>query len=156
MVFIAVFFFSSRRRHTRWPRDWSSDVCSSDLHHLVVAFADQNFWGGSGAIDQDQGGGVYRAAVGVMIGFFFFFYRLAHFTPVLFVLKRHATSQDFARQIRACAAPIAPRPRRPSPAAATATTKSASAANRSKVATAPKAHNRFRSTITSVPRCGRR
>src|SRR5207253_4292358 len=23
-------FFSSRRRHTRWPRDWSSDVCSSD------------------------------------------------------------------------------------------------------------------------------
>src|SRR5207253_5764910 len=29
------FFFSSRRRHTRWPRDWSSDVCSSDL--IVVA-----------------------------------------------------------------------------------------------------------------------
>src|SRR5207253_7854463 len=28
------FFFSSRRRHTRWPRDWSSDVCSSDLHPL--------------------------------------------------------------------------------------------------------------------------
>src|SRR5439155_14386221 len=27
----AFFFFSSRRRHTRWPRDWSSDVCSSDL-----------------------------------------------------------------------------------------------------------------------------
>src|SRR5207253_6198649 len=25
------FFFSSGRRHTRWPRDWSSDVCSSDL-----------------------------------------------------------------------------------------------------------------------------
>src|SRR5437870_12355316 len=24
-------FFSSRERHTRWPRDWSSDVCSSDL-----------------------------------------------------------------------------------------------------------------------------
>src|SRR5207253_5509549 len=23
----------SRRRHTRWPRDWSSDVCSSDLYH---------------------------------------------------------------------------------------------------------------------------
>src|SRR5438876_6719649 len=35
------FFFSSRRRHTRWTGDWSSDVCSSDLeqrarivHHL--------------------------------------------------------------------------------------------------------------------------
>src|SRR5437870_11417343 len=30
-VFLYFFFFSSRRRHTRWPRDWSSDVCSSDL-----------------------------------------------------------------------------------------------------------------------------
>src|SRR5690625_3216570 len=28
---LIFFFFSSRRRHTRWPRDWSSDVCSSDL-----------------------------------------------------------------------------------------------------------------------------
>src|SRR5699024_11533842 len=28
---IVVFFFSSRRRHTRSKRDWSSDVCSSDL-----------------------------------------------------------------------------------------------------------------------------
>src|SRR6266581_1782609 len=25
-----AFFFSSRRRHTRWTGDWSSDVCSSD------------------------------------------------------------------------------------------------------------------------------
>src|SRR5438128_12502127 len=30
----ATFFFSSRRRHTRCYRDWSSDVYSSDLHHL--------------------------------------------------------------------------------------------------------------------------
>src|SRR5688500_19402205 len=29
------FFFSSRRRHTRLQGDWSSDVCSSDLHDLV-------------------------------------------------------------------------------------------------------------------------
>src|SRR5690348_11031033 len=28
------FFFSSRRRHTRWTGDWSSDVCSSDLNRL--------------------------------------------------------------------------------------------------------------------------
>src|SRR5207247_3586930 len=27
------FLFSSRRRHTRSTRDWSSDVCSSDLHN---------------------------------------------------------------------------------------------------------------------------
>src|SRR5690606_39643326 len=29
-------FFSSRRRHTRFSRDWSSDVCSSDLATTVV------------------------------------------------------------------------------------------------------------------------
>src|SRR5699024_11441160 len=31
LSFICFFFFSSRRRHTRSKRDWSSDVCSSDL-----------------------------------------------------------------------------------------------------------------------------
>src|SRR5690554_1587083 len=30
------FFFSSRRRHTRCGRDWSSDVCSSDLFTLIT------------------------------------------------------------------------------------------------------------------------
>src|SRR5690348_17440240 len=41
-----MFFFSSRRRHTRWTGDWSSDVCSSDLqdrpgllHDLGIGFA---------------------------------------------------------------------------------------------------------------------
>src|SRR2546422_11078742 len=29
---VLCFFFSSRRRHTRCSRDWSSDVCSSDLN----------------------------------------------------------------------------------------------------------------------------
>src|SRR2546422_3380251 len=31
VLFVVFFFFSSRRRHTRCSRDWSSDVCSSDL-----------------------------------------------------------------------------------------------------------------------------
>src|SRR5437870_9958523 len=35
VVFCFFFFFSSRRRHTRWPRDWSSDVCSSDLEQFA-------------------------------------------------------------------------------------------------------------------------
>src|SRR5690606_39473403 len=30
-LYVLSFFFSSRRRHTRFSRDWSSDVCSSDL-----------------------------------------------------------------------------------------------------------------------------
>src|SRR5206468_9902043 len=35
---IVIFFFSSRRRHTRSDRDWSSDVCSSDLDLDNVEF----------------------------------------------------------------------------------------------------------------------
>src|SRR5437764_7655120 len=31
LMFVNYFFFSSRRRHTRYIGDWSSDVCSSDL-----------------------------------------------------------------------------------------------------------------------------
>src|SRR5690625_7654083 len=31
-------FLSSRRRHTRWPRDWSSDVCSSDLVNAQMRY----------------------------------------------------------------------------------------------------------------------
>src|SRR2546422_11767987 len=31
ILYVFFFFFSSRRRHTRCSRDWSSDVCSSDL-----------------------------------------------------------------------------------------------------------------------------
>src|SRR6266511_6146525 len=36
-MFFISFFFSSRRRHTRFSRDWSSDVCSSDLDDTDVA-----------------------------------------------------------------------------------------------------------------------
>src|SRR2546429_1745994 len=37
-----VFFFSSRRRHTRCSRDWSSDVCSSDLCWIVFTVKDKS------------------------------------------------------------------------------------------------------------------
>src|SRR2546430_9825464 len=36
---VDVFFFSSRRRHTRFDCDWSSDVCSSDLDEVC-----ENAW----------------------------------------------------------------------------------------------------------------
>src|SRR3712207_7340589 len=36
VVVLVVFFFSSRRRHTRYWRDWSSDVCSSDLSYSAA------------------------------------------------------------------------------------------------------------------------
>src|SRR5690625_6573573 len=66
------FFFSSRRRHTRWPRDWSSDVCSSDLIIrmiiaillvLIMAGCDNN----AGATDESTASGnytVYGGSVG--------------------------------------------------------------------------------------------
>src|SRR2546422_2460951 len=49
------FFFSSRRRHTRCSRDWSSDVCSSDLDgylcHLQEPFGDVLIHGDGGPED---------------------------------------------------------------------------------------------------------
>src|SRR2546422_1802329 len=50
----SFFFFSSRRRHTRCSRDWSSDVCSSDLgelHEAVRPVAD----GGEATLRQGLG-----------------------------------------------------------------------------------------------------
>src|SRR2546430_4553459 len=38
---VRLFFFSSRRRHTRFDCDWSSDVCSSDLTQVTTALAEQ-------------------------------------------------------------------------------------------------------------------
>src|SRR6266581_7886662 len=40
MFSCVFFFFSSRRRHTRWTGDWSSDVCSSDLQQIYRALSD--------------------------------------------------------------------------------------------------------------------
>src|SRR5207249_9988493 len=40
---LVVFFFSSRRRHTRSKRDWSSDVCSSDLPGGQLRFSIAHF-----------------------------------------------------------------------------------------------------------------
>src|SRR5438874_3865822 len=38
------FFFSSRRRHTRSLRDWSSDVCSSDLGYTTAILVTHEHW----------------------------------------------------------------------------------------------------------------
>src|SRR2546421_6351212 len=50
------FFFSSRRRHTRSDRDWSSDVCSSDLFSTGVGGAFRGKW------DAPEGNGTTLAA----------------------------------------------------------------------------------------------
>src|SRR5260370_28094775 len=37
-MYYLCFFFSSRRRHTRFKCDWSSDVCSSDLAGVIILY----------------------------------------------------------------------------------------------------------------------
>src|SRR5258706_981898 len=58
---IVLFFFSSRRRHTRLVSDWSSDVCSSDLFETLKPIG-RDVKGGSRRrkIDRRRGGGEQR------------------------------------------------------------------------------------------------
>src|SRR5699024_11534813 len=58
----AFFFFSSRRRHTRSKRDWSSDVCSSDLNARYIQYVNcvangEGSVGGAGFWNEGQGSG---------------------------------------------------------------------------------------------------
>src|SRR3989440_3375231 len=52
------FFFSSRRRHTRSDRDWSSDVCSSDLKPSSAAKGND----GIGTANGPEHAGLFEAA----------------------------------------------------------------------------------------------
>src|SRR5215813_11530169 len=61
------FFFSSRRRHTRCGRDWSSDVCSSDLPRALAPSGPPGPPGhrsqgprGAGSSGRDRGSGERR------------------------------------------------------------------------------------------------
>src|SRR2546430_5244711 len=51
-----LFFFSSRRRHTRFDCDWSSDVCSSDL-------GDFRYFGGGDGAKVGKGRGVFPVVI---------------------------------------------------------------------------------------------
>src|SRR3712207_9586875 len=70
------FFFSSRRRHTRYWRDWSSDVCSSDLEtkgYRILAMEDclvikENFYPHNFSIEKalDENEGAYVIAKSII------------------------------------------------------------------------------------------
>src|SRR2546427_7558340 len=54
-----LFFFSSRRRHTRFDCDWSSDVCSSDLAVATLPRGAGRRAAGAAPVDQLHRGGVW-------------------------------------------------------------------------------------------------
>src|SRR5690606_40358406 len=56
IISIHSFFFSSRRRHTRFSRDWSSDVCSSDLRTARDRLGRGGHRGHHRALPQQRGG----------------------------------------------------------------------------------------------------
>src|SRR5437868_11898377 len=57
-LFFFFFFFSSRRRHTRSKRDWSSDVCSSDLPDLHFDQALERFFVNGAVVKRCDNGSV--------------------------------------------------------------------------------------------------
>src|SRR3989449_10333292 len=59
VVLFSFFFFSSRRRHTRCSRDWSSDVCSSDL----LLHGDTRFPPGSRVLEVGCGTGAQTVSL---------------------------------------------------------------------------------------------
>src|SRR2546430_12021863 len=46
-------FYSSRRRHTIFDCDWSSDVCSSDLHERVFGVKPAGLWPSEGSVSDE-------------------------------------------------------------------------------------------------------
>src|SRR2546421_9862273 len=59
----SFFFFSSRRRHTRSDRDWSSDVCSSDLGTYPYVTSSNTTAGGAAV-----GAGIGPTAIDAVLG----------------------------------------------------------------------------------------
>src|SRR5256885_9078533 len=94
-----IFFFSSRRRHTRLQGDWSSDVCSSDLFILGAWLA----WRAAG----DEGAsGILRMPL--LAALFFFLALLSKETALAFLvvpvlgLRRMRGMADPERTVRLC------------------------------------------------------
>src|SRR5438128_7127887 len=67
LVFVFFFFFSSRRRHTRCYRDWSSDVCSSDLGGSLRSTSDGAAAGMAFGAKQRERGEAAMAVLGTAI-----------------------------------------------------------------------------------------
>src|SRR5690606_40901278 len=87
---VFFFFFSSRRRHTRFSRDWSSDVCSSDLYlpETLATVAEQKYREWELIVVEDASTGRTEAIVGQ--------FAAAHPDRRVLYL-RHETNQEIGR-----------------------------------------------------------
>src|SRR2546421_6687709 len=66
VVLLFFFFFSSRRRHTRSDRDWSSDVCSSDLAVAQGMYPEPpQLFHGTGVTDDDAWESYWKVENGI-------------------------------------------------------------------------------------------
>src|SRR6267154_6862352 len=65
--YFSVFFWSSRRRHTIWTGDWSSDVCSSDLSTRAAVSVDDENLRVASAVRLDLGAHGRRDALGPIV-----------------------------------------------------------------------------------------
>src|SRR5204863_10055723 len=94
-----MFFFSSRRRHTRSLRDWSSDVCSSDLSNIDAKLISQGITAGNPVNSRwDLSGELGGRIVPNKLGFYYSTRRREEQTGVLGAFKEdgsQATGDQF-------------------------------------------------------------
>src|SRR5216684_9269149 len=105
---IVFFFFSSRRRHTRCSRDWSSDVCSSDLEQSIKTIVSQTVQEQTGhpakSNDIYQFIDTIRSSSGLIIeigqGLFSFMHRTfeEYFVALYLLRMTSETLKQFVRQ----------------------------------------------------------
>src|SRR5256885_2887784 len=88
MGVVVVFFFSSRRRHTRLQGDWSSDVCSSDLQRAVPKAA--LFEIGEQAMNRHVSGGAMMRMVA---------FEVAVRVPFAVAVDLHETNRSEERRV---------------------------------------------------------
>src|SRR2546430_9898731 len=89
----SFFFFSSRRRHTRFDCDWSSDVCSSDLILSSIAVASIIWFGGNDVI---RG----TATLGVLVAFMQYAQRF--FRPIQDLSEKYNIRSEERRVGKEC------------------------------------------------------
>src|SRR2546422_8829512 len=88
------FFFSSRRRHTRCSRDWSSDVCSSDLYGGPWSWAGVDRLAVRGFLAAEQRRGLAKRSVARALSALRTFYRFLNATRGLEVKIGRASCRE--------------------------------------------------------------